>query len=154
MPIPLLNWRHLITGRYKVGDGKKAADSHRELSAANNEGEGLLDGDPDGLTPTLGFHDFLFEAVNPDAAVEHFAHFAVLAYQDAAFGVFRAVACVDADALEFRNTEQDRQPFLKLWRVRYNHGVAPFGDGRSAFYLMTAMGIISPSGFQCVAEID
>ena len=48
----------------------------------------LLNGDPDGFTFVLGFNDLLFEAVNPDAAVEDFADFAVLAYEDAAFGVF------------------------------------------------------------------
>jgi len=50
--------------------------------------KGLFDGDPDGFTLVLGFDDFLFEAVEPDAAVEHLAYFAVLAYEDAAFGVF------------------------------------------------------------------
>ena len=48
----------------------------------------LLNGDPDGLTFVLGLDDFLFQAVEPDAAVEDFADFAVLAYEDAAFGVF------------------------------------------------------------------
>ena len=48
----------------------------------------LLNGDPDGFAFVLGLDDFLLQAVNPDAAVEDFAHFAVLAYEDAAFGVF------------------------------------------------------------------
>ena len=47
-----------------------------------------LDGDPDGLTPTLGFDDFLLETVNPDTTVEHFADFTVLAYEDTTFCVF------------------------------------------------------------------
>ena len=47
-----------------------------------------LDGDPDGLTPTLGFDYFLLETVNPDTTVEHFADFTVLAYEDTTFGVF------------------------------------------------------------------
>ena len=42
----------------------------------------------DGLTPTLGLDNLLLQAVEPDARVEHFAHFAVLDYEDAAFGVF------------------------------------------------------------------
>ena len=50
--------------------------------------EGLLDGQPDGFSPILGLDDLLFEAMNPDAAVEDFADFAVLAYEDATFGVF------------------------------------------------------------------
>ena len=37
--------------------------------------------------------------MNPDAAVEHFADLTVLAYEDAAFGVFRTVAGMDADDL-------------------------------------------------------
>ena len=48
----------------------------------------LANGQPDGFTPTLGLDDFLFQAVKPDAAVEDFADFAVLAYEDAALGVF------------------------------------------------------------------
>ena len=48
----------------------------------------LLNGDPDGFTFVFGFDDFLFKAMNPNAAVEDFADFAVLAYEDAAFGVF------------------------------------------------------------------
>ena len=43
----------------------------------------LLDREPDGLTFVLGLDDFLFQAVNPDAAVEDFADFTVLAYEDA-----------------------------------------------------------------------
>ena len=60
-----------------------------------------LDGQPHGFASGFGFNDFLLETVNPDAAIEDFAHFAVLAYEDAAFGVFRAVARMDADALPF-----------------------------------------------------
>ena len=48
----------------------------------------LLNGDPDSFAFVFGFDDFLLQAVNPDAAVEDFADFAVLAYEDAAFGVF------------------------------------------------------------------
>ena len=39
-----------------------------------------LDGDPDSFTFFFGLYDLLFQAVNPDAAVEHFADFSVLAY--------------------------------------------------------------------------
>ena len=55
--------------------------------SALNERE-LLNGDPDGLTPTLGLDDLLFQAVEPDAAVNHLPYEFVLAYEDAAFGVF------------------------------------------------------------------
>ena len=113
----------------------------------------LFDGDPDGFTFVLGLDDFLFEAVEPDAAVEDFADFAVFTYEDAAFGVFRAVACVDADAFEFRNTEKDGKPLLELWREGDDYGVAAFWDGRTAFYLVGTVGVVAPSWFQCVAEI-
>ena len=46
----------------------------------------LSDGDPDGFTFVLGFDNLLFQAVNPDAAVEDFADFAVTANEDASFG--------------------------------------------------------------------
>ena len=48
----------------------------------------LLNSDPDGLAFVLGFDDFLFQAVEPDAAVNHLPYEFVLAYEDAAFGVF------------------------------------------------------------------
>ena len=34
-----------------------------------------------------------------------------------------------------------------------DYRVATFGDGRAAFYFATAVGVVAPSGFQCVAEI-
>ena len=100
----------MVTSR--SASNEKAADSHDGLSAADVKRNNYLtasssvttrqcsskfviaiavpslDGDPDGFTLVFGFDDFLFEAVNPDAAVEDFADFAVLSYQDAAFGVF------------------------------------------------------------------
>ena len=47
-----------------------------------------LDGDPNWLTPTLGLDDLLLQAVNPEAAIEHFADLTVLANEDAAFHPF------------------------------------------------------------------
>ena len=97
-------------------------------------------GEPDGLATRFSLDDLLFQTVNPDAGVEHFAHFAVLAYEDAAFGIFRAVARMDADALplaiELRATEEDGKPCLKLRTPRDDYRVAAFGDGRAAFYLI------------------
>ena len=58
------------------------------LAVAGQGFDLLFDGDPDGLAFVFGGDDFLLQAVNPDAAVEDFADFAVLAYKDAAFGVF------------------------------------------------------------------
>ena len=116
-----------------------------------------LDGDPDGLTLVLGLDDLLLQAVKPDAAVEHLTYQAIFAYEDAAFGVFRAVACVDADALpllvELWATEQDGKPLLKFWREGDNYCVAAFWDGRAAFHLVGTVGIVAPSGFEGVAEI-
>ena len=60
----------------------------------------LLDGQPDGLSPTLGLDYLLLELVEPLARFEHFAYHLVAAYEDAACGVFGGVAHVDADALE------------------------------------------------------
>ena len=51
-------------------------------------GKTLPDGEPDGLATGFSLDDLLFEPMNPDATVEHFAHFAVLANEDATFGVF------------------------------------------------------------------
>ena len=56
-----------------------------------------LDGDPDGLSPTLGLDDLLLQAVEPDTAVNDLTYKFVLTYEDAAFGVFCGVARVDAD---------------------------------------------------------
>ena len=75
-----------------------------------------LDGDPDRLTSVFGLHDFLLQAMNPDAGVEHFADLTVLAHEDAALGVFGGVARMDADALELRHAEQDGKPLLELGR--------------------------------------
>lgn len=47
-----------------------------------------LDGDPDGLSPTLGLDDLLLQAVEPDAAVDDLAYYQVATYEDATFCVF------------------------------------------------------------------
>ena len=59
----------------------------------------LFDGQPHSLAPTLGLDDFLFQAMNPDAGVDDLTYKFVLTYEDAAFGVFRTVAGMDADDL-------------------------------------------------------
>ena len=79
----------------------------------------LPDGDPDGFSPTLGLDDFLLEAVEPDAGVDDLTYKFVLAYENAAFGVLRAVAGMNADAIEFRHTQQDGKPLLELGRGRF-----------------------------------
>ena len=80
--------------------------------------------------------------MEPDAAVENFAYFTVLTYEDAAFGVFRAVACVNADAFEFRDTKQDGKPLLELWREGNHYCITTFWDGRAAFHFVGTVGTI------------
>ena len=59
----------------------------------------LFNGYPHGLTTVFSFYDFLFQAMNPDAGVDDLTYKFVLTYEDAAFGVFRTVAGMDADDL-------------------------------------------------------
>ena len=117
----------------------------------------LFDGQPDGFTFILGLDDLLFELVEPFAAFEDFTYTLVATYEDTALGVLGGVARMDADALpllvEFRATEQDGKPHLKLRTPRDHYGVAAFWDGRSAFYFVSTVGIVAPSGFEGVAEI-
>ena len=75
-----------------------------------------LDGDPDSFTFFFGLYDLLFQAVEPDATIEHFAHLSVFTNEDAAFGIRGGVASMDADALEFGHAEQDGKPLLELGR--------------------------------------
>ena len=70
-----------------------------------------------------------FEQVHVASAVEHLAHFAVLAQEDATGGVTAGVAFVDADALELGHVEQEREPLLEFRRPRDDHGVSAFRDG-------------------------
>ena len=60
---------------------------------------------------------------------------------------------MDADAFEFRDTEQDGKPLLELWREGDDYCITAFWDGRAAFYLLGTVGVVAPSWFQCVAEI-
>ena len=75
------------------------------------------DGTPDGFDSGLGGAEFVLEALEPDVGVEHHALLQVLTHEDAAFGVVRGVASMDADAAEVRNTEQYGQPCLEFWRI-------------------------------------
>lgn len=67
----------------------------------------LSDRQPDALASVFGLDDFLFQPVQPDTRVNHLPHELVLAYEYAPFSVLRAVARMDADALELRYTQQD-----------------------------------------------
>ena len=54
--------------------------------------------------------------MEPDAGVDDLTYKFDLANEDAAFGVCGGVAGMNADAIEFRHTEQDGQPLLELGR--------------------------------------
>ena len=116
-----------------------------------------LDGNPDGFIAGFGIDDLLFELVEPFAAFEYFTYTLVAAYEDAALGVLGGVARMDADALpllvELWATEQDGKPLLEFQTPADDYGIATFGDGRAAFYLVGPMGIVAPSGFEGVTEI-
>ena len=77
-----------------------------------------FDGQPNGFTFVLGLDDFLFQAVEPDAAVNQLTNELILAYEDAALGVLGCVTGMDADALKLRNTEQDGK--LLRFAIRSN----------------------------------
>ena len=87
------------------------------------------DGDPYGFVAGFGFGYFLFQAVKPGAAVEHFSYFAILANQYATLGVGRCVAGVYAYAAEHRHAQQYGQPLLNLWTPRNHYCIATFGNG-------------------------
>ena len=120
--------------------------SHEGLSAANDVEKGLLNGDPDGFTFVLGFDDLLFQFVEPFTAFEDFTYTLVATNENAALGVLGGVARVDSDTLpllvELGATEQDGKPLLELRTPADHHGVATFGDGRAAFYLVGPVGIV------------
>ena len=61
---------------------------------------------------------------------------------------------MDADAAEVGHSEQDGQPLLEFWRIGDDHGVAAFRDGRAAFDLVAAVGVVAPCWFEGVAEIQ
>ena len=61
----------------------KKSPARKQLAGLN-----LFNGDPDGLTFVFCLDNLLFQAVNPDAAVDDLTYKFVLAYEDAAFGVF------------------------------------------------------------------
>ena len=67
----------------------------------------LPNGDPHGFAFIFGFYDFVLEALEPDVGVEHHALLQVLTHEDAAFGVVRGVASMDADAAEHGDTKED-----------------------------------------------
>jgi len=118
----------------------------------------LLNGNPHALATFLGLDDFLLQAVQPDVRVEHLAHFAVLAHEDAPFGVFRAAAFVYADALPFAveigPAKQNGQPLFELRTPGNHHRIAPFGDGRAAFHLVGAVFVVAPGGFEGVSPLQ
>ena len=93
----------------------------------------LPDGEPDGLSPTLGLDDLLLELVEPLAGFEHSAYYLVSAYKDAACGVGDGITHVNADALEetveVGATEKHWEPHLEFRTPRDHYGVTAFRDG-------------------------
>ena len=77
----------------------------------------LDDSNPDTFPLRLRRLDAIHQAMEPDAGVHHHTLYLVLAHQDAALGIVRVVAGMDADALEIRNTLQIRQPLLETGRL-------------------------------------
>lgn len=115
------------------------------------------DGEVYGLAALLGLDDEALQAVEPEAGVEHLAHLAVLAHEDAALCVAGGVAGVDAYALplavELGAAEQDGEPLLEARAPGYDHGVVPLGYGRAACYLAPAVLVVAPGGFEGIAEV-
>ena len=111
---------------------------------------------PDGFAAGFGFDDFVFQAMEPDAGVEHPAYLLVLAHQDAALRVLGRVARVDADALPFlvelRIAKHQRKPFLELRRVGDDDSVSAFRNGTFALDFVGPVLVVAPSRFQRVAE--
>ena len=83
----------------------------------------LLDGNPDTFVSVASHYHGVDEPLQPDARVHHHALKLVLPHEDAALRVVRIIACMDADALEIRYAQQQWQPTLESWRIRYDHGI-------------------------------
>ena len=117
----------------------------------------LLDGHSYCFASVFSFDDALFQFVQPFAGVEYLADFPVLANQDAALGIFRRVACVDADAapllVELGAAQQKRKPLLEFRRVGDDDSVLPFWNGALALDFVGTVLVVAPSRFQSVAKI-
>ena len=83
----------------------------------------LLDGYPDTFVSVASRYHGVDESLQPDAGVHHHALELVLPHEDAALRVVSIIACMDADALEIRHAQQQWQPTLESWRIRYDHGI-------------------------------
>ena len=83
----------------------------------------LLDGYPDTFVSVASRYHGVDEPLQPDTGVHHHALELVLPNEDAALRVVRIISCMDADALEIRHTQQQWQPTLESWRIRYDHGI-------------------------------
>ena len=88
----------------------------------------LFHGDPNGLA-LRPFPHPLHEGCKCAAAVNDFADYVVLAYEDAAAGILRGVAGMDADTLAVGYVQEQWQPLLELGAPRDGYGVASCGYG-------------------------
>ena len=83
----------------------------------------LLDSNPDTFASVASRNHGVDESLQPDTGVHHHTLELILPYEDAALRVVRIIACMDADALEIRHAQQQWQPTLESWRIRYDHGI-------------------------------
>ena len=83
----------------------------------------LDDRDPDTFASVASLCHGVDESLQPDAGVHHHAHELVLPHEDAALRIIRIIAGMDVDALEIRHAQQQWQPTLESWRIRYDHWI-------------------------------
>ena len=119
---------------------------------------GLSDGYPHPFALVFCVGNLLHHAVEPQTGVEHLAHFAVFTYEDATLGVLCCVAGMDAYALplsvEHWTAEQYWQPCFELRRIADDYGVPALWYGTSALHLVCSVFVVSPRGFESVAEVS
>ena len=83
----------------------------------------LDDRNPDTFVSVASRYHGVDEPLQPDAGVEHHALELVHPNEDAALRVVRIIAGMDADALKIRHAQQQWQPTLESWRIRYDNGI-------------------------------
>lgn len=97
--------------------------------------------------------DELHQAVEGVAAVGDLARLGIPAHEDAALGIGRRVATVDADALVVGHADKQGQPAVEPWTHCHHHRIAAFGDGGLALHLASTVVEIHPTGLKGVTKI-